>query len=83
MSNPARTQVSLKLTNELDSPFVIAVEPWAHEFELPTGSTFELITRASGSEESLSLVFTSKLTTIWVNTGDVASATIDTTEVWP
>jgi hypothetical protein len=77
------TRVSLKLTNSLGAPVTVAVEPWAHEFELPAGSTFEVVTHDAGADESLSVILAEGLATIWVNSGSVVSAMLDGTDVWP
>lgn len=83
MSYSAPYRASLQLKNSTSSAITVAVEPWAHEFELPLGSTFALITHSASVAEPTTLVLAEGLATVWVNHGVVVEATIDGRDVWP
>lgn len=75
--------LSFKLTNTLDRDITVVVEPWAHEFDLASRRTFQLITSGADPSDSLAIELSEKAATIWVNTGVVTAAKIDGEDVWP
>jgi hypothetical protein len=83
MSDSAVTRVAIKLTNTLNYALTVAIEPWAHEFSVPPDGCFELRTQDISSDESIDMKLADRRATIWINTGDVVSATVDGKEVWP
>lgn len=83
MTDVTITRISFKVTNSFTHALSVTVEPWAHEFSLPPGSCLELRIEDGDRKESIELKMGDARATIWINTGNVASATIDETEVWP
>ena len=69
------------LENTLSSSLTICVEPWADEFDLPSGSKFEL-TLEGGVEPALNVILADGRVTVWVNNGDVVGAEVDGVNVW-
>jgi hypothetical protein len=83
MSDIVSGPTSFKLSNELGRSVVLSVEPWADEFNLPNGSTFELVTNGGVRTKPVTVELTDEVVTIWVNSGVVMAAEIDGTDVWP
>ena len=68
MSDTLSGPASFKLSNEVGRSVALSVEPWPDEFNLPDGSTVELVTNGGVRTKPVTVVLTDEVVTIWVNT---------------
>jgi hypothetical protein len=71
----------LKLTNSSSVAITVSIEPWAHEYTVPSGGSCEIAYTSPDAAQDFDVALAEPRTTVWVNRGDLLSVMLDGIEV--